>query len=253
MEDPRYHIRIQDPEKVGKYVLLPGDRGRVKRIAKYLENAEVVGDNREYFTMTGYLNGEKVSVMSTGMGAPCMSIGVEEIKTLGVHTFIRIGTTGAMQPNLKLGDSIIPTAAIRGDGTMDYYLPKAFPAVGHFEVIEALKEAAGIIGNPHHLGVVLSTDSYYGRFFNSKRAAEEADLFVRANTLSIEMEVSALYILGNVHNLRTGAILTIREELGEGGSYVKQAGEEYEKGMEKSIQIAIKAIELLIKKDKCTA
>jgi len=247
-EDPRYHIRVKEGD-VGKYVILPGDRGRVKRIAKYLENAQVVGDNREYFTMTGTIAGEKVSVMSTGMGAPCVSIGVEELKTLGVETYIRIGTTGALQNGIKLGDSIIPTGAIRDDGTMDFYLPKAFPAVGDFDVLSNLKEAAEIIGNPYHMGVVHSTDSYYGRFFNQKKAAELFELYQKANTLAVEMEVSSLYLLGSVHGLKTGAILTTREEFAEDGTYV-QAGDKYENGMENSIKIVIKAIELMITKSK---
>lgn len=250
MENPTYHIQISDPELVGKYVIVPGDRGRVKRIAKYLENAEVVADNREYMTMTGTLAGEKVSVMSTGMGAPCVSIGVEELRTLGVHTFIRVGTTGGLQPGMRLGDSVIATAAIRDDGTMDTYVPKEYPAVGDFRTIQAMVEAADIIENPYHVGIVYSTDSYYGRNFNSGRSADLMDLYIRGNTLAVEMEISSLYILGALYGLRTGAILTVREERGDAGEYVKQAGPEYEQGLEKSIKIAVKAIELLIQKDK---
>jgi len=252
MENPTYHIQIEDREKVGRYVLLPGDRGRVKRMAKYLDNPEMVGDNREYFTMTGYLKGEKVSVMSTGMGAPCMSIGVEEIRTLGSDTFIRVGTTGALQPHINLGDSIIATAAVRSDGTMIDYVPKEFPAVADFSVISKMKVAAEIINNPHHLGVVHSTDSYYGRNFNPKSAMEFSQLLARANVLAVEMEISALYILGAIYALRTGAILTIREARKNLEESYLQAGEEYERGMEKSIQIAFKSIELLIEEDRAS-
>ncbi len=250
MENPTYHIQIEDSQKVGKYVLLPGDRGRVKRMAKYLENPVVVGDNREYFTMTGQLNGERVSVMSTGMGAPCMSIGVEEIRTLGADTFIRVGTTGALQPHLNMGDSIIATAAVRSDGTMVDYVPREFPAVADFNVISKMKNAAEFIGNPHHLGIVHSTDSYYGRNFNQKAALEYSKLLAKANVLAVEMEISALYILGVIYSLRTGAILTIREVRKSLDETYKQAGEEFEQGMEKSIQIAFKSIELLIEEDR---
>lgn len=253
MENPRYHIQIEDNSLVGKYVLLPGDRGRVKRMAKYLEDPKIVGDNREYFTMTGSLKGEKVSVMSTGMGAPCISIGVEEFRTLGSDTFIRVGTTGAMQSNIKLGDSIIATAAIRDDGTMDEYVPKQFPAVADFEVINEMKNAAEIIGNPYHLGIVQSADSYYGRIFNPEHAGELWKLYSKAGVLAVEMEISALYILGAIFGLRTGAILTTREERGKDGDEVPQAGEKYENGLEKSIQIAFKSIELLIEKDRARA
>jgi len=182
------------------------------------------------------------------MGAPCVSIGVEELKTLGVETYIRIGTTGALQDGIKLGDSIIPTGAIRDDGTMDSYLPKAFPAVGNFEVLSALKDAAEIIDNPYHMGIVQSTDAYYGRNFNKKKAEYLFELYQKAGTLAVEMEVSSLYLLGNVLGIKTGAILTTREEFASDSSYV-QAGEKYEQGMEKSIQIVIKAIELMIQKN----
>ncbi|MFP4461300.1 MAG: nucleoside phosphorylase [Thermotogota bacterium] len=249
MENPTYHIQIEDRQKVGKYVLLPGDRGRVKRIAKYLEKPEVVGDNREYFTMTGYLNGEKVSVMSTGMGAPCMSIGVEEIRTLGSDTFIRVGTTGALQPYIKLGDSIIATAAVRFDGTMVDYVPKEYPAVANFNVISKMQQAAKMINNPHHIGIVHSTDSYYGRNFNPQAAIELSKMLTKSNVLAVEMEISALYILGSIYSLRTGAILTTREARQDINENYQQAGEEFEQGMEKSIQIAFKSIELLIEED----
>ncbi|HRW33447.1 MAG TPA: nucleoside phosphorylase [Thermotogota bacterium] len=250
MENPTYHIQIEDRQKVGRYVLLPGDRGRVKRMAKYLENPEIVGDNREYFTMTGYLKGEKVSVMSTGMGAPCISIGVEEIRTLGSDTFIRVGTTGALQPFINLGDSIIATAAVRSDGTMDYYVPKEFPAVADFMVISNMKRAAEIIDQPHHLGIVHSTDSYYGRNFDPNSAMAYSKMLAKANVLAVEMEISALYVLGSLYSLRTGAILTTREARQDLMEEYQQAGEEFERGMEKSIQIAFKAIELMIEKDR---
>ena len=153
---------------------------------------------------------------------------------------------------MRLGDSVIATEAIRDDGTMDSYVPKAYPAVGDFRVVQALTEAAEMIDNPYHVGVVLSTDSYYGRLFNSKKSAELMDLYVRGHTLAVEMEISALYLLGAIYGLRTGAILTVREERGEAGEYVKQAGPEFEQGLEKSIKIAVKAIELMIKRDRNT-
>ncbi|MFN3283328.1 MAG: nucleoside phosphorylase, partial [Pseudothermotoga sp.] len=114
MVDPRYHIKV-NPDDVGRYVIVVGDRGRVERVAKYFENAIKVGDNREYLTYTGYVKGEKVSVMSTGMGAPAMAIGIEELATTNARVVIRVGTTGALQKNLKLGDSIIVNAAVRLD------------------------------------------------------------------------------------------------------------------------------------------
>ncbi len=243
-EDPRYHIRVK-PEDVGKYVIVVGDRGRVERVAKYLEDPVKVGENREYLTVTGKLKGEKVSVMSTGMGAPAMEIAINELATTNAKVVIRVGTSGALQRGLKLGDSVIATAAVRRDGATLQYLPAEFPAVADFGVVSYLKKAAQEIGHRHHLGVVYSTDSYYGRFFDPESHSKYAELLSKAGVLIVEMEVGALYVVGMVKGLKCGAILTVREELTESGEYI-QAGEEYEKGLENSIRIAIRAIEMMV-------
>ncbi|AEH51288.1 nucleoside phosphorylase [Pseudothermotoga thermarum] len=244
MEDPRYHIRVE-PDAIGKYVIVVGDRGRVERVAKYLENPTKVGENREYLTYTGYLLGEKVSVMSTGMGAPAMAIGIEELATTNAKVIIRVGTTGAIQKHLKLGDSVIATAAVRMDGTTAQYIMPEFPAVADFRVVKALIEAAKVVGNPYHVGIVLSTDSYYGRKFDPERHSYIGKQLEKAGVLAVEMELGALYVIGALKGLLTGSVLTVREELSEEG-YI-QAGPKFEQGLENSIKIAIKAIEILIK------
>ncbi len=244
MVDPRYHIRVE-PDAVGKYVIVVGDRGRVERVAKYFENAVKVGDNREYLTYTGYLLGEKVSVMSTGMGAPAMAIGIEELATTNAKVVIRVGTTGAVQKHLKLGDSVIATAAVRMDGTTTQYIMPEFPAVADFRVVQALINAAREVKNPYHVGVVLSTDSYYGRKFDPEKHSYIERQLEKAHVLTVEMEVGALYVVGMLNGLLTGAVLTVREEITDEG-YI-QAGEKFEHGLENSIKIAVKAIENLIR------
>lgn len=241
--DPRYHIRVK-PEDVGEYVIVVGDRGRVERVAKYFASPTKVGDNREYLTYTGYIKNKKVSVMSTGMGAPAMAIGIEELATTNAKFVIRVGTTGALQKSLKLGDSVIVSAAVRLDGTTSQYIVPEYPAVADFEVVQALVKAAKLINNPYHVGIVLSTDSYYGRDFDPERHSHLEKQLVKAGVLAVEMEIGALYVVGKIKGLRTGAILTVREELSEDG-YI-QAGPKFEEGLEKSIQIAVKAIEILI-------
>lgn len=243
MVDPRYHIRVK-PEDVGKYVIVVGDRGRVERVAKYFENAVKVADNREYLTYTGYLKGEKVSVMSTGMGAPAMAIGIEELSTTNARFVIRVGTTGALQKNLKLGDSIIVNAAVRLDGTTSQYIIPEYPAVADFQVVDALVKAAKDIKNPFHVGTVLSTDSYYGRNFDPQRHDYLEKQLIKAGVLAVEMEIGALYVVGGIKHLKTGAVLTVREEITDEG-YI-QAGEKFEMGLENSIKIAVRAIEILI-------
>lgn len=247
-EDPRYHIKVE-PEDLGKYVIVVGDRGRVPRVAKYLENAEKVGDNREYLTYTGTIQGEKVSVMSTGMGAPAMAIGIEELATAGVHTVIRVGTSGAIQRHLKLGDSVIATGAVRRDGTTLQYLPPEYPAVADFELTHALVEAAKALNAPYHVGIIYSTDSYYGRLFDEESHAKYFSLMAKAGVLVVEMEVGALYVVGSIKGMRVGSVLTVREELADSGEYI-QAGQAYEEGLERSIRMAVEAIRIMIERSK---
>jgi len=243
-EDPRYHIRV-DPDDVGRYVIVVGDRGRVERVAKYLESPVKVGENREYLTVTGMLKGEKVSVMSTGMGAPAMEIALNELATTNAKVVIRVGTSGALQTNLKLGNAVIATASVRRDGTTVQYLPPEFPAVADFKVVEYLVKAAEDIGHTYHTGIVYSTDSYYGRLFDPEAHGRYIQTLAKAGVLVVEMEVGALFVVGKVVGLKTGAILTVREELTEEGEYI-QAGEKYEEGLEKSIKTAVRAIEMMI-------
>ncbi|MCD6449224.1 MAG: nucleoside phosphorylase [Thermotogaceae bacterium] len=243
-EDPRYHIKV-NPEDVGKYVIIVGDRGRVQRIAKYLANPVKVGDNREYLTMTGKLKGEKVSVMSTGMGAPAVEIAINELATTNAKVVIRLGTTGALQKFLKLGDTVIATATVRRDGATIQYLPPEFPAVADFYVTNYLVKAAQESGHRFHTGIVYSTDSYYGKIFNPESHQKYIELLVKARVLTVEMELGSLFVVGKVKNLKTGGILVVREEIGENSEYI-QAGEKFEEGMEKTIQIALRAIEMMI-------
>ena len=133
----QYHIQVGKGE-VGRYVILPGDPKRCKRIAQYFDDPVFVADNREYVTYTGTLDGVKVSVTSTGIGGPSASIAMEELYRCGADTFVRIGTCGGMQTEVKSGDIVIATGAIRMEGTSKEYAPIEFPAVANLEVTNAL-------------------------------------------------------------------------------------------------------------------
>lgn len=137
----QYHINVAKGE-VGKYVIMPGDPKRCAKIAKYFDNAELIADSREYVTYTGYLDGVKVSVTSTGIGGPSAAIALEELVKCGADTFIRVGTCGGMDINVKGGDMVIATGSIRMEGTTKEYVPIEFPAVANLDIVNSLVKAS---------------------------------------------------------------------------------------------------------------
>ena len=160
-----YHIHCAKGE-VGRYVILPGDPGRCPSIAALFDDAHLVAQNREYTTYTGTLLGEKVSVCSTGIGGPSASIAMEELHQLGADTFIRTGTCGGIDLNVKSGDIVVATGAIRYEHTSLEYAPIEFPAVADFDITLALRQASEELGYFTHTGVVQCKDSFCGSCFH---------------------------------------------------------------------------------------
>ncbi|MBQ3819740.1 nucleoside phosphorylase, partial [bacterium] len=133
----QYHTGLKEGD-VGEYVLLPGDPKRCQKIAEFFDDAKLVADKREFVTYTGFLNGVKVSTTSTGIGGPSASIALEELVKVGAKNFIRVGTCGGMDLNVKGGDIVIATGAVRMEGTSKEYAPIEFPAVSNLEITNAL-------------------------------------------------------------------------------------------------------------------
>jgi uridine phosphorylase len=209
----QYHLAC-GPGDVGGYVLMPGDPGRCERIAAELEGAALIAANREYTTWTGRLEGQAVSVTSTGIGGPSTAIAVEELCNLGAHTLIRVGSCGAMQPGLRLGDVVVAQAAVRDEGTSLQYVPLAWPAVAHLDVVDALRAAAAEAGVRHQTGTVQSKDSFYGEMEPGRMpvAAElqaRWEAWIRAGVLASEMECAALFAAAAVRRVRAGAALAV--------------------------------------------
>ena len=171
-EEIMYHIGLPTSIRA-KYAILPGDPGRVPKIAAYLDEPQELGFNREFRTWAGRLDGETVLVTSTGIDGPSAAIAVEELIRLGVDTFVRVGTCGGMNEKVCAGDVVIATGAIRMEGTSREYLPIEFPAVADFGLVRDMAEGAKALGLPFHTGVVQSKDSFYGqhslRYFRSLR------------------------------------------------------------------------------------
>lgn len=216
-ENIRFHLRVTD-DQVGKYVIMPGDPGRVPQIAKYLDNAVQIAQNREYNTYTGTLLGEKVSVVSTGIGGPSAAIAMEELIRCGAHTFIRIGTSGGIDLKVMGGDLCIASGAVRAEGTSREYIPLQYPAVADFDVVCALRDAAAELstdtdGNRYHVGVVHSKDSFYGEIEPEQmpvgdELSQHWKSYVSCGCLTSEMECAALFSVAIARRVRAGAVLT---------------------------------------------
>lgn len=246
-----YHIQVAKGE-VGRYVILPGDPKRCKKIAQYFDNPVLIADNREFVTYTGTLDGVKVSVTSTGIGGPSASIAMEELYRCGADTFVRIGTCGGMQTDVKSGDIVVATGAIRMEGTSKEYAPIEFPAVATLDVINALVEGAKKEGCAFHAGVVQSKDSFYGQHEPevkpvSYELLNKWEAWKRMGCLASEMESAALFIVGNYLRVRVGACFLVlanqeREKLGLENPVVHDT--------DKAVQVAVQAIRELIRKDQ---
>ena len=158
----QYHINCV-PGDVGRYCILPGDPGRCEAIAALFDDARFVSLNREYAVYTGTLLGEKVSVCSTGIGGPSAAIAMEELTAIGADTFVRVGTCGGIDLDVRSGDIVVATGAVRFEGTSREYAPIEFPAVADFTIAAALAQAARAMGKTCHTGIVQCKDSFYGQ------------------------------------------------------------------------------------------
>ncbi len=246
-----YHIGVGKGD-VGEYVILPGDPKRCAKIAQYFDNPVLVGDSREFVTYSGYLDGVKVSVTSTGIGGPSASIALEELVNCGAHTFIRVGTCGGMQVEIKGGDIAIATGAIRMEGTTKEYAPIEFPAVANLQIVNALVKASDKLGMTHYEGIVQCKDAFYGQHRpetlpNGQDLLRKWDAWVQLGTIASEMESAALYIVAAYRKVRVGScfLVVANQERAKAGLENKQVHD-----TDGAIRVAIEALRDLIAQDK---
>jgi len=247
----QYHLGTKKGD-VGRYVILPGDPKRVPLIAKHLTDARLVADVREYVTYTGYLEGEKVSVTSTGIGGPSAAIAMEELYKSGADTFVRMGTCGGIDTKVIGGDVVIATSSVRAEGTSREYAPIEFPAVATFEVVGALRDAAIAMGKHPHVGVVQCKDSFYGQHNPSGMPVfyeleNRWEAYKRLGVLASEMESAALFTVAAYLGVRAGSLFFVvgnqeREKAGLSNPIVHDTGE--------VIKISIEGIRNLILRDR---
>ena len=243
-----YHIKVNS-DMIGKYVIMPGDPKRCALIAQYLDDAELVADSREFVTYTGYLDGEKVSVTSTGIGGPSAAIALQELAHCGAHTFVRIGTCGGMQTDVIGGDVVIATGSVRMEGTSKEYAPIEYPAIADLDVVNALVGAAKDMKVGVHTGVVQSKDSFYGQHSPKSmpvgyELVNKWEAWKRMGCMASEMESAALFIVGSYLRVRVGACFLVvankeREAQGLPNPEVHDT--------DTAIRVAVEAIRRLIK------
>ena len=246
-----YHIGLSKKDiNKAKYAILPGDPGRVAKIAEKLSNPRQIKVNREYTSYLGELEGESVLEMSTGMGGPSTAIAVEELALIGIKNLIRVGTSGGMQLNVDAGDIVIAHAAIRQEGTSKEYVPVEFPAVADLDLTNALKKAADELGYTNHVGIVHCKDSFYGQHSPGRMPVgyelkDKWNAWIKAGCLCSEMETASLYTVSQVLGLKASAVLLVvwnqeREKRG--------LSQNTDFDTEKEINVAIKAISDEIKR-----
>jgi uridine phosphorylase len=194
--------------------IVPGDPARVERIAATTDRSEFLASHREFTSYLGWLGDTPIVVCSSGIGGPSTSIAVEELAQLGVRTFLRIGTTGGIQPHLQPGDVIVTTGAVRLDGASLHFAPMEFPAVADFDCTTALVQAAVELGIEPHVGITASSDTFYpgqerydtfsGRVTRRFRGSLED--WQAMGVLNYEMESATLFTMCASQGLRAGCV-----------------------------------------------
>lgn len=212
-KDLQYHLQIR-PGDVGKYVIMPGDPKRCAKIAEFFDDAKLIADSREFVTYTGYLEGEKVSVTSTGIGGPSASIALEELVLCGADTFIRVGTCGGIDIDVCGGDAVIATGAIRNEGTSREYAPIEFPAVADLDVTNALVASAKKLGFTYHAGIVQCKDAFYGQHIPERMPVSyellnKWEAWKRLGVKASEMESAALFVAASHLRVKCGSVFLV--------------------------------------------
>ena len=248
-----YHLDLDGEQTRGaRIALLPGDPGRVPRIAYSLDpEAQELAFHREYRSYLGHVRGEPVLVVSTGIGGPSTSIAVEELARLGVETFLRVGTCGGISPQVRVGDVVIAPGAVRLDGASVQYAPIEYPAVAHPEVLSALVAAARSLKKPHHVGILASTATFYpgqerrDSFLGYVPRAFQGSLeeWRALNVLAYEMEAATLLTMASAFGLRAGCVTGVVVHRGRSEKVTPRG---LKRGEENAIAVAAAAVEILV-------
>ncbi|WP_353094461.1 nucleoside phosphorylase [Tissierella praeacuta] len=195
------HILCEEKD-ISEYVILPGDPARVLRVGEFLDSYEEIAYNREFRTIKGYYKGVPITVTSTGIGGASAAIAIEELISCGAKYLIRIGSAGAVQPNIRLGDLVICSAAVREDGTTNMYVSSNYPAVSDIRFTNLIMDTCEELKYRYHCGVIRSHDSFY-----IDEEDEIMEKWNKKNILASDMETASLFVVGQIRKVKTASIL----------------------------------------------
>lgn len=236
---PQYHVGVSRGE-ISDIVLMPGDPFRVSLIAEQLDDVTEVAHKREYRTVNGYYKGRLITACSSGMGCPSMAIGVEELSRAGATTFIRVGSTAALQSHIAVGDLIVSEGSFRNDGTTAAYVPAGYPAVPDLELTNALIHAAQDMaageGFAVHSGINGTDDAFYAE------TPEWIEKMSAMGLTNVEMESSALFVVARLRGLRAGMVCAASGNLLTGDVVYDRANPRLAQGWVQSIMVALEAV-----------
>ena len=236
------HLLVEEGD-VHEIAVIPGDPGRVDRIADLCDDSEVVSQNREYKVVNASYEGVDLTICSTGIGCPSAAIAVEELARVGVETFVRCGTCGALQADMEVGDMVVATGAAKEEGTSKRYEDEVYPAVPAYDVLTGLVDAAEDNDEEIHVGPIVSDDAFYNE--SDEYVADWND----ANLLAIEMEAATVFALARRKGLRAGAICTVDGNLVAGSQKGADSDDELPEkakdNVERAIRITLNAITAL--------
>jgi uridine phosphorylase len=232
------HLLVEEGD-LTDIALVPGDPGRVDRIANLCDDHTVVAENREYKIVNAEYDGRELTVCSTGIGSPSATIAAEELHAVGVETLIRVGTTGALQSGIEIGDMVVATGAAKDEGTTRRYESVTLPAVPDYDVLTALVDSAEANDEDVHVGPVATDDAFYAE------TDEYIENWEAAGVLAVEMEAAALFTLARRKGMRAGAICTVDGNLVEGtqkgATEDDELPEKAKNNVERAIEITLDA------------
>jgi uridine phosphorylase len=237
VDGEQYHLALKQGD-IGRYVLLPGDPDRVPYIASFLEEPREIARRREYLTYSGTYKGVPVAVTSTGIGCPSAAIAVEELLEIGADTFIRVGTAGAVHPDVHVGDLVITLGAVREEGTTHQYVPPSFPAVADIDVTLALRESARALQLTAHVGISHCKDAFYSEEPGRTPLDHEQRwrTWQRARVLSTSMEAAAIFVVSYIRGARAGEVVAVIGDTAGNTPIVKKVG------IDEAIRCALEAV-----------